>query len=79
MEKPKPKPTIEFLTRDGCVNTPKMRVALEKVMQGAEFVVVDIGALPRSDYRRGYGTPTVLVEGRDLFGMPKPNPSAEPT
>ena len=25
-----------------------------------------------TDARGGYGTPTVLVDGRDLFGMPEP-------
>ncbi|MCI0677340.1 MAG: hypothetical protein L0Y42_16390, partial [Phycisphaerales bacterium] len=28
--------------------------------------------LPENDIRRGYPTPTILVNGRDLFGLPEP-------
>jgi hypothetical protein len=34
--------------------------------------VVDLGTLPDTDARGGYGTPTVLHKNRDLFGMPEP-------
>jgi hypothetical protein len=38
------------------------------------YSFLDIKKLSESDYRRGYGTPTVLVNGEDLFGAPKPKP-----
>ncbi len=67
---------IELLTRDGCRNTPAMRdhlrEALRRLGADAPFATLDIGRLPGSDPRRGYSTPTVLVESRDLFGLPTP-------
>ena len=38
------------------------------------YQVVDLVSLPETDARRGYGTPTVLYRGRDIFGLPKPQP-----
>ncbi|MCW5940814.1 MAG: hypothetical protein KIS66_01190 [Fimbriimonadaceae bacterium] len=74
--------SLEFLSRQGCVNTPKMRhnldSALREIRGDTDYKVIDVGDLPRSDLRRGYGTPTVLLGGNDLMGMPKPSPSAEP-
>jgi hypothetical protein len=77
------KPKLIFLSRDGCVNTPNMRknldVALVKLSWQDGFEVVDAGKLPPSDPRRQYGTPTLLVDGKDLMGLPEPKPSdAEP-
>jgi hypothetical protein len=74
--------TIEFLTRDGCANTDAMlanfQVALGRdngePSAARPFTVVDIGALPDNDPRTGYATPTVLVDGRDLLGLPAPKP-----
>jgi hypothetical protein len=39
-----------------------------------DYAVIDADTLAESDARRGYGTPTVLYENRDLFGMPEPTP-----
>jgi hypothetical protein len=67
---------LEFLTRDGCVNTDRMRANLDAALRSLErpidYVVTDADMLDPSDVKRGYGTPTVLVNGRDLFGMPTP-------
>jgi hypothetical protein len=38
--------------------------------------VVDVGKLAESDYRTGYGTPTILLNGQDLLGAPIPAPAA---
>ncbi len=35
-------------------------------------LAIDQEALPHGDIRRGYPTPTILVNGRDLFGLPEP-------
>ena len=68
--------SVEFLTRSGCANTPVLRARLQAVMQecGWAFREVDLGILPDTDQRRGYGTPTILVGGTDLFGARTPKP-----
>ena len=70
---------IVFISRDGCVNTPLMRkrldAALVQLGWPRQYEVLDAGKLSALDPRRQYGTPTVLVEGRDLMGRPVPIPS----
>lgn len=67
---------LVFLTRDGCVNTVTMRANLDEALTGlglpAGYQFIDADTLPPSDPRGSYGTPTVLYEGRDLFGMAEP-------
>ena len=67
---------LVFLTRDGCVNTDLMRANLDKALASLgrppAYALIDADTLPSSDPRAGYGTPTVLVNGVDLFGMPEP-------
>lgn len=75
---------LVFLTRDGCVNTPKMRANLEAALKAlkwaTDYQVIDIGTLPATDVRTGYPTPTLLYTARDIFGMPVPKPPySEPT
>jgi hypothetical protein len=69
---------LVFLTREGCVNTTTMRArldeALDRLKAPKDYAVIDADTLAESDVRRGYGTPTVLYENRDLFGMPEPTP-----
>ncbi len=73
--------TIEFLGTSSCANSPVMEGNLKAAlaMKGMEEVysLIDIKQLPASDYRRGYGTPTVLVNGMDIFGAPRPLPSSK--
>ncbi len=68
---------IELLGFPECPNTPTMRAnlraALETVGGGLMFSDVNQEVLPASDIRRGWPTPTVLVNGSDLFGMPTPS------
>ena len=72
---------LVFLTREGCVQTDSMRARLDEALTALRlptvYGVVDVGALPDSD-PRGYGTPTVLVFGHDLFGMLEPSIPHEP-
>ena len=69
-------PRIELLGFPSCPNTPAMRAnlaaALKSMGTGWSFVEVDQELLPEGDVRRGYPTPTVLVNGRDLYGLPVP-------
>ena len=70
---------IELLGFPACPNTPAMRANLRAALSPRELAVLDEinqEALPASDPRRGWPTPTILVEGRDLFGMPAPRTPA---
>lgn len=69
-------PRIEFLTRKGCSNTPVMKERVDAVLAKMELpiTVVPLETLSGSDPRLGYGTPTLLVDGVDVFGAPEPKP-----
>ena len=71
---------IEFLGRSDCIHSPKMEKNLIAALSvsGLEkkYKYIDLASLPAEDYRRGYGTPTVLINGEDLYGMSKPKPIA---
>ena len=74
---------LVFLTRDGCANTSSMRANLDAALRAmgrsADYTVIDLDQAAAGDVRVGYGTPTVLYQGRDLFGMSIPaqaNPGA---
>jgi hypothetical protein len=45
---------------------------MEDLAIDAPVSVIDVSALPPNDIRTGYGTPTILIDGRDLFGHPEP-------
>jgi hypothetical protein len=73
------KPSMDelvFLTRQGCVNTETMRAnfdgALTSLGLPHQYQFIDADTLAPSDARGGYGTPTILYNGRDLFDMPEP-------
>ena len=70
---------VELLVRGGCATSQQLEPRLEAALAGrAEpglvLRVVDQDALPTEDPRRGYATPTILVGGADLFGLPEPTP-----
>ena len=75
---------IEFLTRGECVNTPKMRANLDAALRAmnrpADYQLTDLDTLSQTDERTGYPTPAVLLDGVELFGLPRPTaPFPEPT
>ncbi len=77
-------PELVILTHEGCSNTGIVRERLDAALQvlwwATTFRVMDVGNLPESDARGGYGTPTILWGGEDLFGLPEPPiPHAAPT
>ena len=61
---------VEFLGFEGCPNTPKLRERLGEAEPNMEIIDVDLMGLANSDARLGWGAPTILVNGRDLFGVP---------
>jgi hypothetical protein len=50
--------------------------ALETLGGGLTCVEVNQEQLPARDLRRGYPAPTILVDGRDLYGLPTPTDTA---
>lgn len=73
-----PTQPLEFLTREGCVQTKIMRLHLDQAIAATgkqiQYTVVDLDALASNDSRRGYPTPTILRGGVDVFGMAAPTP-----
>jgi hypothetical protein len=71
---------INFLTRPGCANSPLLHArflgAIEALAINAAMSTIDVSTLPADDIRTGYGTPTVLIDGRDLFGSAAPAAAA---
>jgi hypothetical protein len=71
---------VEFLTRDGCAGSLEMRANLNEAIAGLRQQVrvdaVDVATLAQTDYRTGYGTPTILIEGEDLLGIARSGPAA---
>ena len=65
---------IQFLGRSDCPHSPAMEnnlvSAIETSGMHKKYKYIDLASLPAEDYRRGYGTPTVLTNGEDLYGMP---------
>lgn len=81
---PSSRSQLVFLTRSGCVNSDRMRANLNAALQAlhrpADYQVIDEAALPKTDPRSAYPTPTLLYANRDLFGIPEPTPPfPEPT
>ena len=73
---------VELLMREGCANSNELEEHLRSALgrRGSDLALVDQDSLQSDDSRRGYGTPTVLVNGRDLFGLGEPKrPFPSPT
>jgi hypothetical protein len=68
------KMNIEFLgMKEGCPNTPRMWASLQEALHILDWNLtvhwIDLSELSdRRDNRAGFGSPTVLVNGSDLFG-----------
>ncbi len=63
---------LEFLLLEECPNAGPMLEALRSAVTQLPFTVsidlLDIEVLARNgDRRAGYGSPTILVDGKDLF------------
>lgn len=61
--------SVEFLGFEGCPNTPELRSRLVEANPELTIIDVDLMALEEHDARLGWGAPTILVDGEDLFGM----------
>lgn len=69
---------IEFLgMREGCPHTSQMRLSLQDAMRELHWDTpidtLDVNELSeKKDIRAGYGSPTILINGEDLFGAGRP-------
>jgi hypothetical protein len=75
---------LTLLTCRDCANGEVLRLhlgdALDVLGWRPMYAIVDVAALPPTDPRRGYPRPTVLWNGRDLFGLAEaPAPYQPPT
>jgi hypothetical protein len=66
---------IQVLGFSGCPGQPvlkeRLQLALKQSNIDATVEDIDLGRLPATDPRLGWGSPTILVDGRDLFGVPR--------
>jgi len=60
---------IEFLGFEGCPNTPVLLERLQRASPRCKIIKVDLMQLKTGDSRLGWGAPTILVDGEDLFGV----------
>lgn len=67
---------VELLSFPSCPYTPAIRkslsAALTRLRGDSDFADINLESLAETDSRRGWGAPTILVNGRDLMGMPPP-------
>ncbi|MBC8203647.1 MAG: hypothetical protein H8E91_07445 [Planctomycetes bacterium] len=63
------KQPIEFLGFEGCPNTPILLDRLRAASPESKIVEVDLMKLQTGDAHLGWGAPTILVDGEDLFGL----------
>jgi hypothetical protein len=61
--------SVEFLGFEGCPNTPELRSRLVEADSSLEIIDVNLMSLDEGDSRLGWGAPTILVNGEDLFGL----------
>ena len=50
----------------------RLKSLLHSIDASWTFTDTDLETLAESDVRRGYPAPTILLKGRDLFGLPAP-------
>jgi mercuric ion transport protein len=61
-------PTIELLYFDGCPNAESARENLASVLGSGSWVEWNLAGEDTPEYFRRFGSPTVLVDGRDVTG-----------
>ncbi len=66
----------------GCANTPTMRDRLEAAIREAGWATgyddVDVWSLTDNDPWSGYPAPSILLDGKDIFGLPEPATGLSP-
>ena len=66
-------PTIELVFEDSCPNVQRARTRLAEALRARGLATTwtewEIGDLAAPARVRGYGSPTILVDGRDIAGL----------
>ncbi|MFW6200935.1 MAG: hypothetical protein ACOC8B_00010 [Gemmatimonadota bacterium] len=62
------KPEVELVYFDGCPNADEARANLRAVMDDGSWREWNLSSADTPDRVRRYGSPTVLVDGRDVTG-----------
>ena len=65
--------TVVYLGFEGCPNTPELRERLVVAKPDIHIIDVNLMTLEAGDVRLGWGAPTILIGGKDLFGEPASN------
>ena len=64
---------IQLLHFDGCPNVDAARKALRKALTAEQLELpveeIDIAAQAAPEWSRGWGAPTILIDGKDLVGQ----------
>lgn len=63
-----PQPKIELVYFDGCPNAARARENLASVLEPGSWMEWNLSAEDTPERFRRFGSPTVLVEGRDVTG-----------
>jgi mercuric ion transport protein len=69
-------PTIQLLVFKGCPLAAAARESLRQALDGLElptFEEIDILDASTPEELRGWGSPTILIDGEDVSGNPKGN------
>jgi hypothetical protein len=74
---------IEFVSFEGCPHAPALRQRLDEALQelGVTDTPIEVNLerlYQAHDPRSGFGSPTILVDGLDLFGMESPSVAEDP-
>jgi len=65
--------SIKFLGFESCPNTPILLERLRAASPKSEIIEVDLMRLQTGDPLLGWGAPTIIFGGEDLFGL-EPSP-----
>lgn len=71
-----PRPTIQLLVFKGCPLAAAARQSLQQALDELRlptFEEIDILDAATPDELRGWGSPTILIDGEDVSGNPKGN------
>jgi hypothetical protein len=67
-------PKVDLLYFPSCPNIPAAREQLTRAFAAldlpAKWTEVDVSAEDAAEQVRGYGSPTILVDGKDVMGEP---------
>ena len=71
-------PNVELIYDNDCPNVPAAKAQLQEALKqtglSSQWKEWDRGAADSPEYAKGYGSPTILIDGQDVAGL---DPSAD--